>query len=139
MDDNQSEITLGGSTMRPNPALSRSPTLVGTFMPLSHVPTNPDPSYPSGTTEVERVGMTDEYRVASPTGLTALPAATAEAISKLTDLEKGRDLKDVELVVWKENDPEDPRNWSKLYRWCMYFHVDVPSCANLSFLKTSLL
>jgi hypothetical protein len=44
----------------------------------------------------------------------------------LKDEEKAQTLKEVELVTWKENDPEDPRQWSKAYRWCKCHPPDLP-------------
>lgn len=105
---------------RPSPATSRTPTLLGTSLPTSHNALEPDLSYPTGTGEVERVGMTTEYRAENKTGLAPLPQETLKALNATSDPEKGRKFgEDIQLVVWKENDPEDPRNWSKAYRWCM--------------------
>ncbi|TFY65003.1 hypothetical protein EVG20_g5754 [Dentipellis fragilis] len=91
-------------------------------LPLSHVSTNPDLSYPFQTTDPIHGGMTDEYRTVSRTGTVPLSSALHRAPTKLAsdplaDPEKARRLKDVQLVVWKPDDPEDPRNWSNLYRW----------------------
>ncbi|KAI0066245.1 MFS general substrate transporter [Artomyces pyxidatus] len=90
-----------------------------------HISSHPDLSYPYQTTNVLLSGFTDEYREVSETGTVPLAGALYRAQSRLahepdyasSDPEKSYKLKDVQLVVWKPDDPEDPRNWSKLYKW----------------------
>ncbi|KAJ8521346.1 hypothetical protein ONZ45_g1920 [Pleurotus djamor] len=113
-------------TVPPSAQLSRTPTLNEGRFPPSHDPQSPDLSYPEQTTEVEKFGLTGEYRQTSPTGLVPMPFEVQKGITEQQglppsvtqssdNLEKGSPT--IQLVVWKENDPEDPRNWSKLYRW----------------------
>lgn len=90
-----------------------------------HDPNSPDLSFPFATTNLEEGGMTDEYRLISSTGLisadTALrpiPSHLSQPPGALRDPEKAKHLKDVKLVTWLENDPEDPRNYSNAYKWC---------------------
>ncbi|KAI0042780.1 MFS general substrate transporter, partial [Auriscalpium vulgare] len=88
-------------------------------IPLSHITTSPDLSYPFQTTDALRVGITDEYREVSEKGTVPFRGALRRAPSRKaqdpSDPEKG--LKEIELVVFKPNDPEDPRNWSNLHKW----------------------
>lgn len=49
----------------------------------------------------------------------------------MIDPEKANRVKDVLLVTWLEDDPEDPRNWSTLWRWCKLFdmsHKYITNC-----------
>ncbi|CCM05122.1 uncharacterized protein FIBRA_07330 [Fibroporia radiculosa] len=92
--------------------------------PLSHDPHNPDLSFPFTTTNVSQGGFTNEYRTVSKTGvvpadlaLQPIPTRLPETPAALRDPEKAATLKDVQLVTWLPNDPEDPRNWSNMYRW----------------------
>ncbi|KAI0060497.1 MFS general substrate transporter [Artomyces pyxidatus] len=99
--------------------------------PLSHNEENPDLSFPFSTIDVERAGITDEYREVNKAGTVPLSKELSRARSRiasprpvpklLSDPEKASNLKDVQLVVWKPDDPEDPRNWSNLYRWYLTF------------------
>ncbi|OSD04427.1 MFS general substrate transporter [Trametes coccinea BRFM310] len=90
----------------------------------SHDDTRPDLSFPFGTTDLNRGGFTNEYRAVSETGylpadlaLRPVPSHVYRLPQALADPEKARELKQMKLVTWKEGDPEDPRNWSSLYRW----------------------
>lgn len=92
--------------------------------PPTHDSTRPDLSFPFETTDIERGGFTDEYRTTTRTGyvpadtaLRPIPSHVSTLPGALRDAEKAGTLKDTQLVTWLENDPEDPRNWSKLYRW----------------------
>ncbi|PCH37676.1 MFS general substrate transporter [Wolfiporia cocos MD-104 SS10] len=49
--------------------------------------------------------------------LRPIPTHVSEIPGALKDPEKAKQLKDVKLVTWLPNDPEDPRNWSNTYRW----------------------
>ncbi|KZT02366.1 MFS general substrate transporter [Laetiporus sulphureus 93-53] len=91
---------------------------------MTHDRTRADLSFPFTTTDVERGGFTDEYRTTSKTGymqadlaLRPIPTHVSELPGALRDPEKAAQLKDMKLVTWLPNDPEDPRNWSDLYRW----------------------
>ncbi|KAF7318168.1 MFS general substrate transporter [Mycena chlorophos] len=84
----------------------------------------PDLSFPLQTTDVAEGGMTDEYRISTRSGTIAARDAlypvmsrTVEVPHALLDPEKADKLSRVLLVTWKEKDPEDPRNWSSLWRW----------------------
>ena len=99
----------------------------GPKTPPTHDPRRADLSFPFETTDLERGGFTDEYRAATHTGfvsadtaLRPIPSHVSTIPGALRDLEKAATLKDTQLVTWLENDPEDPRNWSNLYRWCEY-------------------
>ncbi|KAJ7683570.1 MFS general substrate transporter [Mycena rosella] len=83
-----------------------------------------DLSFPSQTTDTSAGGVTDEYRVSTKSGfmdtahaLHPVLSRVAEISSALADPEKAERLTKIQLVTWKENDPEDPRNWSSLWRW----------------------
>ena len=89
-------------------------------------PNVPDPSFPFQSTNVEEGGFTNEYRTVSRTGfirasqaLEPVPSRTEVLPAALRDPEKARQLKDVKLVTWTPNDPENPLNYSKWYKWCM--------------------
>ncbi|CAL1705557.1 unnamed protein product [Somion occarium] len=89
-----------------------------------HDPTQPDISFPFQTTNVQEGGFTDEYRVVSDTGLISadkalrpIPSHISITPPALRDPEKAEQLKKVKLVTFLENDPEDPRNYSKGYKW----------------------
>lgn len=104
---------------------SHSDVTAATKPPVTHDAARADLSFPFETTDVDRGGMTDEYRVASKTGfvpadtaLRPIPTHVSVIPGALRDPEKAAALKDMKLVTWLENDPEDPRNWSSLYRWC---------------------
>ncbi|KAJ7735133.1 MFS general substrate transporter [Mycena maculata] len=84
----------------------------------------PDLSFPFQTTDTTEGGFTDEYRVSTKSGfidarhaLHPVLSRVAETPHALSDLEKAEKLTKTKLVTWKENDPEDPRNWSALWRW----------------------
>ena len=100
-------------------------TLTRTRTHDSHNETRPDLSFPFGTTDLNRGGFTNEYRAVSESGympadlaLRPVPSRIYRLPQALSDPEKARELKQMKLVTWKEDDPEDPRNWSNLYRWC---------------------
>lgn len=91
----------------------------------THDPNAGDPSFPFASTNIDQGGMTDEYRVVSPTGMIAgdtalrpIPSNHSVTPPALRDPEMQRELKNVKLVTFVPNDPKDPRNWSKVYRWC---------------------
>lgn len=114
-----------------------------TLLPPTHDSNFGDPSFPFQSTNIEEGGFTDEYRIVSKTGL--IPANTAlrpipshQSVTPpaLRDPEKARELKDVKLVTFVDNDPQDPRNWSRLFRWCMY---NLSFCRSLLSLNTHLL
>lgn len=99
------------------------------FNSPQHDSTRADLSYPFETTNINPVGHISEYRARSPTGL--IPERYLEPIASrtsaqthtrtVTDVEKGgktKESKGFQFVTWKVDDPEDPRNWSDLYRWC---------------------
>lgn len=95
------------------------------IVPPTDDPNEGDPSFPFQSTNIAEGGMTDEYRVVSPTGLisgaSALrPVPTHHSVppAALQDPEKAKQLKDVKLVTFVPNDPQDPRNYSKLFKWC---------------------
>ncbi|KAJ7499821.1 MFS general substrate transporter [Mycena latifolia] len=84
----------------------------------------PDLSFPFQTTNTSEGGVTDEYRVSTKSGLTDAHHALHPVLSRVTempnalaDAEKAKKLANVEFVTWREDDPEDPRNWSSLWRW----------------------
>ena len=94
----------------------------------SHDDRRPDISFPFQTTNVPLGGLTDEYRAITDTGylpadlaLRPVPSRVYRLPEALADPEKAKALKEMKLVTWKEGDPEDPRNWSNLYRWCTCF------------------
>ncbi|EIN07314.1 MFS general substrate transporter [Punctularia strigosozonata HHB-11173 SS5] len=91
---------------------------------FSHDLTRPDMSFPAATTNVEVGGMTDEYRMSTAQGyipgkeaLHPVPSRLYRTPTVLADAEKAMKLKDMKFVTWKEDDPEDPRNFSDAYRW----------------------
>ncbi|KAH9939282.1 MFS general substrate transporter [Epithele typhae] len=90
----------------------------------SHHDERPDLSFPFSTTDTGRAGYTNEYRAVSAEGyipadlaLRPVPSRVYRTPQVLADPEKARSLKHMKLVTWKEDDPEDPRNWSSTYRW----------------------
>lgn len=92
--------------------------------PPTHDPAQPDLSFPFATTNTQQGGFTDEYRTTTKTGfvpadlaLRPIPTHVSQVPGALKDPEKAAALKDMKLVTWLPNDPEDPRNWSKAYRW----------------------
>ena len=102
-------------------------TLTRTRSHQSHDETRPDLSFPFSTTDRERGGYTNEYRAVSDTGyvpadlaLRPVPSRVYRLPQALADPEKAAALKQMKLVTWKEDDPEDPRNWSTTYRWCTF-------------------
>lgn len=98
----------------------------------------PDLSYPSLTTDVERIGFTNEYRVTSNKGYVDAPLANNESEIGTTShglAEKGTaQPHDLKLVTFKPGDERDPRNWSKLFRWVVTLIVGMAvvqvSCAS---------
>ena len=101
-------------------------------IPAAHDPARPDLSFPFATTDTELGGFTDEYRTTSKTGyitadlaLRPVPSHIHRLPAVLADPEKALRLKQVKLVTWLENDPEDPRNWSNAYKWCTYLALFV--------------
>ncbi|WVQ94617.1 hypothetical protein IAU59_001697 [Kwoniella sp. CBS 9459] len=97
----------------------------------------PDLAFPYLTTDISRGGITDEYRTETREGYIPMddPDSGLRPVQSrlstlhgdrfvLHDKEKGG-LGEKKLVTWKEADPENPRNWSALYRW---FITAVVSC-----------
>ncbi|TFK56897.1 MFS general substrate transporter [Heliocybe sulcata] len=137
--------TVPSSTMHDRPhgsgastrSVSPSPTVrddTSPRLPPSHTTAAPDLSFPYQTTDYLRTGLTNEYREVDPAGVVPLSGALYRAPTKnagQVDVEKARILKDVQLVVWKVDDQEDPRNWSKAYRWylTMVVALSVVACA----------
>ncbi|PBK67153.1 MFS general substrate transporter [Armillaria solidipes] len=80
----------------------------------SHDSTRADLSRPSRS-------VTQEGRDVSHKGYVKFESALQPVHEGLPDLlkdpEKARTIKDLYLVTWLENDPEDPRNWSPVWRW----------------------
>ncbi|OBZ65999.1 hypothetical protein A0H81_14041 [Grifola frondosa] len=86
--------------------------------PTVHDPERADLSFPFQTTDTALAGFTDEYRTVSKTGyisanlaLRPIPSHVLRLPAVLQDPEKAMQLKEVKLVTWLPNDPEDPRNW----------------------------
>ncbi|KAJ7071730.1 MFS general substrate transporter [Mycena belliarum] len=81
----------------------------------------PDLSFPFQTTDLSEGGFTDEYRISTKSGLIDARHALHPILSRVpsapADPEKAEKLLHVQFVTWTENDPEDPRNWSSLWRW----------------------
>ena len=93
--------------------------------PRSHNPNEVDLSFPYRTTNIAEGGLTDEYRFTTVTGLVSagdvlrpVPSHISQPPKVLQDPEKAKRLRDVKLVTFLENDPEDPRNFSNTYKWC---------------------
>lgn len=111
-------------------------------MPASHDPAFGDPSFPFASTNLAEGGFTDEYRIVSKTGLvpanTALrpiPSHHSVTPNALRDPEKARELKDVKLVTFVENDPQDPRNKPRWYKWCTCLFLSLPD--DLTYVRPS--
>lgn len=67
---------------------------------------------------------TDEARAVSKAGYVKFEAALQPVMDTLPeghvvidDPEKAKRVKDLYLVTWLPDDPEDPRNWSTTWRW----------------------
>ena len=95
--------------------------------PRSHDENLPDISFPFITTDINRGGLTNEYRaftregyVSADHALRPIPTHVSDIPGDLKDPEKAARLRDMKLVTWLPDDPEDPRNWSNMYKWCMY-------------------
>jgi hypothetical protein len=87
--------------------------------PPTHNSERADLSFREQTTNVQYAGFTDEYRDNTRVGVIPADQALKAVLSPvLKDAKKAMTLKNVELVTWKEQDPEDPRQWSNSYRWC---------------------
>lgn len=89
-------------------------------------PNFPDPSFPFQSTNIEEGGFTNEYRTVSRTGfipastaLRPIPSNKSVRPTALQDPEKAQRLKDIKLVTFVPDDPENPLNYSKWYKWCM--------------------
>ncbi|EPS98981.1 hypothetical protein FOMPIDRAFT_1125239 [Fomitopsis schrenkii] len=92
--------------------------------PRSHNEDLPDVSFPFITTDINRGGLTNEYRAYTTDGyvsadhaLRPIPTHVSDIPGDLKDPEKAARLRDVKLVTWLPDDPEDPRNWSNSYKW----------------------
>jgi multidrug resistance protein len=68
-------------------------------------PNGVDTTFPLYTTDTNRAGFTDEYTVETAEGFKRKKSIVDEKVQE--------DL----LVTWKINDPENPQNWSKGYRF----------------------
>ncbi|KZV96667.1 MFS general substrate transporter [Exidia glandulosa HHB12029] len=127
-----SPLSRSGIRLRLHPLMtldaSQSSSATATLheVPLAHVhdARRADLSFPQTTTNTDYAGFSDEYRNVThdgliPADLALKPRPTHASIRPLAlkDSEKGFKLHDVQLVTWKENDPEDPRQWSDAYRW----------------------
>lgn len=89
--------------------------------PPSHAPGSPDLSYPFATTNLPP-GISDEYREVAESGFVHAGAELMRAATRVPtrDPEMAKHMKDMNIVVFKPNDPEDPRTWNTTYRWCMF-------------------
>ncbi|KIY37113.1 membrane transporter [Cryptococcus gattii E566] len=89
----------------------------------------PDLAFPYLTTDTSRGGLTQEYRVETRAGFISaddVDRGLRPMRSRATTIhgdrfvlhnrEKGG-MGDKKLVTFLEGDPQNPRNWSKLYRW----------------------
>ncbi|EMD38027.1 hypothetical protein CERSUDRAFT_113138 [Gelatoporia subvermispora B] len=90
----------------------------------THDANRPDISFPFETTNIAEGGLTNEYRavtdagyVSADTALRPVPSRLPQTPQAFRDPEKAQTIKDVKFVTWLKDDPEDPRNWSNLYRW----------------------
>ncbi|EPQ60211.1 MFS general substrate transporter [Gloeophyllum trabeum ATCC 11539] len=124
----------GASTRSPSPTPTVHEEPSSPRLPPTHSQDAPDLSFPYQTTDYLRAGLTNEYREVDPSGVVPMQGALYRAPTKEAkqlDLEKSRKLSDYQLVVWKVDDPEDPRNWSNGYRWYLTFVVacSVIACA----------
>lgn len=74
----------------------------------------PDVNYPPHREEQPQ--FPEEYTIETEGGL--VPQRTLErvrsTVSSTKDLEKSEDI---DFVTYKINDPQNPQNWSKLYKW----------------------
>ncbi|VDC06564.1 unnamed protein product [Peniophora sp. CBMAI 1063] len=107
------------ATRHSNPSSSTLATLEPSHaFPPSHAPGSPDLSYPFATTNLPP-GITDEYREVAESGLVHPGAELMRAATRVPtrDPEMAKHMKDMNLVVFKPNDPEDPRTWNTAYRW----------------------
>jgi multidrug resistance protein len=81
---------------------------------LSPQPPIPDVNYPPH--REEQPEFPEEYTIETANGL--VPQRTLERVRSTTsstkDLEKAEDI---DFVTYKINDPQNPQNWSKLYKW----------------------
>lgn len=105
-------------------------------MPPSHDPNEGDRSFPFQSTNMAEGGYTDEYRMVSKAGfipantaLRPIPSHHSVTPPALRDPEKARELKDVKLVTFVANDPQDPRNHARWYKWCMHLMFAPTSCS----------
>ncbi|KIP12340.1 hypothetical protein PHLGIDRAFT_21131 [Phlebiopsis gigantea 11061_1 CR5-6] len=74
-----------------------------------HDPNAADLSYPFRA----EAGLTSEYRDTTETGL----IRGDTAFRRIRDPEKAKHLADLKLVTFVPNDPEDPRNFSRFFKW----------------------
>jgi hypothetical protein len=111
--------------------------------PKIHDPNAPDLSFPFQSTDIAEGGMTEEYRVVSRTGLipadkSLIPVPSHHPLQQpgaIRDIEKAKALKDVKLVTFVPNDPEDPRSHARWYKWCtLYFYRDQFPKADITLL-----
>ena len=98
--------------------------------PPTYDPNQPDPSFPFASTNTEEGGFTNEYRTTTRTGyipamkaLEPVPSNHEVPPPAIRDPEKAKQLKDVKLVTWTPNDPENPLSYSRWYKWCMYSFI----------------
>lgn len=100
------------------------PTPSRPHVPPTYSPARPDLAYPSLTTAISQ--PTDEYRETTETGIVSgqdlvrqltqvvTPARRIPTRLSADDVER---LEKFQFVTFKTIDPEDPRQWSYLYRW----------------------
>lgn len=103
---------------------SLKPTPSRPRVPPTHSPRHVDLAYPALTTAISR--PTDEYRETTETGIVSgqdlvrqitqviTPAARVPTRLSANDIER---LEKFQFVTFKTEDPEDPRQWSNLYKW----------------------
>ncbi|KAK9893138.1 MFS general substrate transporter, partial [Cystobasidium minutum MCA 4210] len=93
-------------------------------VPPSHDSGHPDLAYPSLTTAISR--PTGEYRETAETGvvsgqelvrqLTQVQPSAARVPTRISASDAER-LEKLQLVTFKTEDPEDPRQWSNAFKW----------------------
>jgi hypothetical protein len=95
-------------------------------LPPTHDVSRPDISFPLLTTDTSRIPPTDEYRQTTETGIISgqelvRQITTQNRASRIPTRASEADVERVEklnFVTFKKEDPEDPRQWSRLYKWC---------------------
>jgi hypothetical protein len=100
-----------------------------TLPSLAHVRSalsSDEATFPTITTRVFPSEVPDEYRAISPTGLVQVSNAELARTATAVSLARGQPPQkippgDVEFVTWLPNDPENPHNWGRGYRWYYFF------------------